>query len=296
MEGHHSLNFEAALPHHLYDLLVCRPVIVSRSVLLHNSPPDVHHDALHTRALERHQACVQSPSPGHGVVHAHAVQRQHDEHGHATSGTFASRGLLEGILLPRPKLCLPVEDGLPEIFRVCCTSVDLANSELRGFLHGSVVTSPAAQWQPWTSPAAIDRCSKRRGKRGRRRAMSFLLMVIMSVQDLLWPCRTAWLLYTQQTRSSSIRLWSVAGRRFRLRSLRAEAPLRKAACRQQYGVIATGDEDRCHDPSRFLKQQEDSRKNYIKTAITLAWSSCNQQNPSQQLLLKDYKNKTSRRR
>ncbi len=145
MEGHHSLNFEAALPHHLYDLLVRRPVIVSRSVLLHNSPPDVHHDALHTRALERHQACVESPSPGHGVVHAHAVQRQHDEHGHATSGTFASRGLLEGILLPRPKLCLPVEDGLPEIFRVCCTSVDLANSELRGFLHASVATSPAAR-------------------------------------------------------------------------------------------------------------------------------------------------------
>jgi len=116
-------------------------------------------------------------------------------------------------------------------------------------------------------------------------------MVIMSVQDLLSPYRTAWLLYTQQTRSSSIRLWSVAGGRFRLRSLRAEAPLRKAACRQQYRVIATGDEDRCHDLSRFLKQQEDSRKNNIKTAITLARSSCDQENPSQQLLHKDSKTK-----
>ena len=55
------------------------PIVRSSRLSLHQSPPHVHHDPLHSDTLQRLQTCVHRFPPIHHVVHCHAIQRHHHE-------------------------------------------------------------------------------------------------------------------------------------------------------------------------------------------------------------------------
>jgi len=84
MKGHDGLNLEAMFLGHFHELHVPAPIVLSRFLSLHQTPPHVHHHPLHPRALQRRHRRVHRLPPIHRVPRRHAVQRHHHEHRHAT--------------------------------------------------------------------------------------------------------------------------------------------------------------------------------------------------------------------
>ncbi len=93
-------------PHQIDQFLVRRPIIHLRTVSLHNPPPNVQHHALDAGALESHEASIQGPPSVQGIVHVHAIQRQHHEHWNSATRSPAGRGFQKRILLPQRRRLL----------------------------------------------------------------------------------------------------------------------------------------------------------------------------------------------
>lgn len=47
VEGHHCLHLQTVIPHHINQLPICRPIVLMRTILLNDPPPDIHHNPLH---------------------------------------------------------------------------------------------------------------------------------------------------------------------------------------------------------------------------------------------------------
>ena len=85
MKRHDGLDFESVLLSHLKQLSIPTPIVRSSRLSLHQSPPHVHHDPLHSGTLQRLQTRVHRFPPVHRVVHRHAVQRHHHVNRHPLS-------------------------------------------------------------------------------------------------------------------------------------------------------------------------------------------------------------------
>eukprot|EP00955_Chlamydomonas_euryale_P053076 355368-Chlamydomonas_euryale.AAC.9 len=85
MEAHYRLDLEPCACNLLEQSRICRKVELPRPRPLYNAPPDVDHDALNARLLERMQRDLEAAlllEHGHllavALEHPHRVERQHD--------------------------------------------------------------------------------------------------------------------------------------------------------------------------------------------------------------------------